>query len=111
MLELFNLDLEQFGAGLDAVPESAEKSPLPLERAEKQTVRDIARPGKCSDPKRIRGKPKEKSPQTLLFTAIGGDKRDRTADLLTASQTLSRNIGYAPPQNPTPTYVDIFTQL
>ena len=95
MLELFNLDLEQLGAGLDAVPESAEKSPLPLERAEKQTVRDIARPGKCSDPKRIRGKPKEKSPQTLLFTAIGGDKRDRTADLLTASQTLSR-LSYTP---------------
>ena len=56
MLELFNLDLEQFGAGLDAVPESAEKSPLPVERAEKQTVRDVVQLGKCSNAEGIRGK-------------------------------------------------------
>ena len=28
---------------------------------------------------------------------FGGDKRDRTADLLNAIQALSRTIGYAPP--------------
>jgi len=37
----------------------------------------------------------------LTFMAVsncGGDKGDRTADRLTASQTLSRSIGYAPPK-------------
>ena len=30
-------------------------------------------------------------------SGFGGDKRDRTADLMTASHALSRTIGYAPP--------------
>jgi hypothetical protein len=63
--------------------------------------------------KNQRHREKTKNPVTIAVTGffIGGDKRDRTADLLTASQALSRSIGYAPPQNPTPTYLDIYTQL
>ena len=32
----------------------------------------------------------QKSPETLRFQDLGGDKRDRTADLLNAIQALSR---------------------
>ena len=39
---------------------------------------------------------KNKRPETLQFQAFyGGDKRDRTADLLTASQALSQ-LSYTP---------------
>ena len=34
----------------------------------------------------------------MKSSVFGGDKRDRTADLLNAIQALSRVIGQAPPQ-------------
>ena len=36
-------------------------------------------------------------PHAVSLAFHGGDKRDRTADLLNAIQALSRTIGYAPP--------------
>ena len=40
---------------------------------------------------------KENVLKSFDFRMFGGDKRDRTADLLNAIQALSRTIGYAPP--------------
>ena len=40
---------------------------------------------------------RKKHQNHTVLMLFGGDKRDRTADLLTASQALSRTIGYAPP--------------
>ena len=57
-------------------------------------------------------KAKRKSLETIEVSRLllGGDKRDRTADLLNAIQALSRSIGYAPPQS-LPPQIRIFTQL
>ena len=49
--------------------------------------------GSCSSVVVLRHQKGPASLQTLDF--IGGDKRDRTADLLTASQALSQ-LSYAP---------------
>ena len=38
-------------------------------------------------------KGQEKRPEILEISGLGGDKRDRTADLLNAIQALSRVIG------------------
>jgi hypothetical protein len=56
------------------------------------------------------GYEKTTKPLALWFIIFGGDKRDRTADLLNAIQALSRSIGYAPPQS-LPPQIRIFTQL
>ena len=43
---------------------------------------------------------KVKSPETVEFQgfSLGGDKRDRTADLLNAIQALSRLVRFTPPK-------------
>ena len=41
-------------------------------------------------------KTKEKTPKTLEFSVFGGDKRDRTADLLNAMASLVYTNEYNP---------------
>ena len=43
----------------------------------------------------FRGKRKEKRPEIFEISGLGGDKRDRTADLLNAIQALSQ-LSYNP---------------
>ena len=45
----------------------------------------------------MRAKKENLETNTVSRFFVGGDKRDRTADLLNAIQALSRTIGYAPP--------------
>ena len=73
-----------------AQPFSLENKSLAGKR-EPPIGRDLFRAGKVM---RIVEKRETCFNMSLFF---GGDKRDRTADLLTASQALSRTIGYAPP--------------
>ena len=47
----------------------------------------------------FRGKRQEKRPEIFEISGLGGDKRDRTADLLNAIQALSQ-LSYTPKFRP-----------
>ena len=53
---------------------------------------------------------KRKTPKTLEFSVFGGDKRDRTADLLNAIQALSQ-LSYTPIFSPLPDDFCIIAQF